>query len=36
LTCDDSNLGSRKTIEKNGGVFQDLNNGKRRYWISLT
>ena len=41
LTCDDSNLGSRKTIEKNGGVFENLYQesstaeAKRRYWIKL-
>ena len=33
LTCDDTNTGSRATIEKNGGVFEDTRNGKRRYWI---
>ena len=33
LTCDDSNAGSRATIEKNGGVYEDTRNGKRRYWI---
>jgi predicted acetyltransferase len=41
LTCDDSNLGSSKTIENNGGVFEDLVKdssmevAKRRYWIKL-
>jgi predicted acetyltransferase len=39
LTCDDDNLGSIRTIEKNGGVFDqivsgpDLEKPKRRYWI---
>ncbi|MCU1515736.1 MAG: acetyltransferase [Pseudarthrobacter sp.] len=33
LTCDVSNAGSRATIEKNGGVCEDIRNGKRRYWI---
>ena len=33
LTCDVSNAGSRATIEKNGGVYEDTRNGKRRYWI---
>ncbi len=34
LTCDENNVGSRATIEKNGGVCEDTRNGKRRYWIS--
>lgn len=38
LTCDDDNIGSIKTIEKNGGVFDSVVTGsgeklKRRYWI---
>jgi predicted acetyltransferase len=33
LTCDEDNAGSRATIEKNGGVYEDSRNGKRRYWI---
>jgi predicted acetyltransferase len=33
LTCDVSNAGSRATIEKNGGAYEDTRNGKRRYWI---
>lgn len=33
LTCDENNAGSRATIEKNGGVYEDTRNGKRRYWI---
>lgn len=37
LTCDDDNVGSIKTIEKNGGVLESIvtdgNNRKRRYWI---
>lgn len=42
LTCDEDNLGSIKTIVKNGGVFENkiLNEGKtthtNRYWIKLT
>jgi predicted acetyltransferase len=41
VTCDDDNIGSRKIIEKNGGVFensiQDASSMivKRRYWIEL-
>jgi predicted acetyltransferase len=39
VTCDDDNIGSIKTIEKNGGVLEnvvcgpDLLKPKRRYWI---
>jgi predicted acetyltransferase len=39
LTCDVDNLGSIRTIEKNGGVLQDVVDNadgtapKRRYWI---
>lgn len=39
VTCDDDNVGSIRTIEKNGGVLQDLvasAEGRRvirRYWI---
>lgn len=40
ITCDDDNVGSRKIIERNGGVFADHgvsdDSGKlvRRYWIA--
>lgn len=34
LTCDETNDGSRLTIERNGGVYEDSRNGKRRYWIA--
>jgi predicted acetyltransferase len=39
VTCDDDNIGSIRTIEKNGGVLDDiifvphLAKPKRRYWI---
>ena len=39
VTCDDDNIGSIKTIEKNGGVLANVVSGsdpkkpKRRYWI---
>jgi predicted acetyltransferase len=39
VTCDDDNIGSIKTIEKNGGALEgvisgpDLDKPKRRYWI---
>jgi predicted acetyltransferase len=40
LTCDDDNIGSIKTIEKNGGRLEsvisgpELKKAKRRYWIA--
>jgi predicted acetyltransferase len=40
VTCDDDNVGSIRTIEKNGGVLEDIVAGangakpKRRYWIA--
>lgn len=40
VTCDDDNLGSIRTIEKNGGRLEniitgpDLAKAKRRYWIA--
>ena len=39
VTCDDDNVGSIRTIEKNGGVLENIvtgpegARGKRRYWI---
>jgi predicted acetyltransferase len=33
LACDEDNAGSRRVIEAAGGVFEDVRNGKRRYWI---
>ncbi len=33
VTCDDDNVASARTIERNGGVHEDTRNGKRRYWI---
>jgi len=41
LTCDDDNVGSIKTIERNGGVLENVVTGpelfkpKRRYWIEI-
>lgn len=40
VTCDEGNLGSQKTIEKNNGVLEniiDIPGGKRkmRYWIEI-
>ena len=36
LTCDDDNVASARTIETNGGVLEDVRNGKRRYWITVS
>ncbi len=34
LTCEDGNVGSARTIERLGGVLQDVSgSGTRRYWI---
>jgi hypothetical protein len=33
VTCDDDNEPSRRTIERNGGVLEDIRKGRRRYWI---
>jgi predicted acetyltransferase len=33
ITCDEDNTGSRRAIEKNGGVLEDVRHGKRRYWV---
>ena len=39
LTCDDDNIGSIRTIEKNGGILAEVITGpgldkpKRRYWM---
>lgn len=41
VTCDDDNIGSIRTIEKNGGVLEEVVHGPdrdrpiRRYWIEL-
>jgi|Napbiome12C3dose_1001474.scaffolds.fasta_scaffold00001_315 predicted acetyltransferase len=41
VTCDDTNLGSAKIIEANGGILENkVDNGrdnplKRRYWIKI-
>jgi predicted acetyltransferase len=33
VTCDDDNVGSRRTIEAAGGRYEDTRGVKRRYWI---
>ena len=39
VTCDDTNVASARTIERNGGVLEDIRDtwlGRaRRYWITL-
>ncbi|MDN5894888.1 MAG: GNAT family N-acetyltransferase [Nocardioides sp.] len=35
LTCDEDNVGSIRTIESQGGDFERILIGKRRYWIDL-
>jgi predicted acetyltransferase len=35
LTCDVDNEASRRTIEANGGVQEDIRGDKRRFWIDL-
>jgi predicted acetyltransferase len=35
VTCDDSNVGSRRVIEANAGVLAEVGDGTCRYWISL-
>lgn len=39
VTCDDDNVGSARSIERNGGVLEDVRTTdagiKRRYWITL-
>ncbi|UJP08719.1 GNAT family N-acetyltransferase [Microbacterium sp. KUDC0406] len=32
ITCDEDNVGSARTIERNGGAYEDTRGGKRRYW----
>ena len=33
ITCDFDNVGSRKVIERNGGVLEDCRGGKLRFWV---
>ncbi|MBM7662200.1 putative acetyltransferase [Bacillus mesophilus] len=35
LTCDESNIGSRKVIEANQGLLTQINNESCYYWIDL-
>jgi predicted acetyltransferase len=34
LTCDESNVASRRVIEANGGVLERVVGGEARYWIT--
>lgn len=36
VTCDDDNLASATVIERNGGVLEDVRDGKRRYWVTTS
>jgi predicted acetyltransferase len=36
VTCDVDNVGSRRTIERNGGVYEDTREGKLRFWVTCT
>jgi predicted acetyltransferase len=33
VTCDETNVASRKVIEANGGVLEDSRGGKLRFWV---
>jgi predicted acetyltransferase len=35
ITCEEGNVGSARTIESQGGVFESIFKDKRRYWIDL-
>ncbi len=35
VTCEDDNVASARTIERCGGVLEDVRQGMRRYWIDL-
>ncbi|MGN6162199.1 MAG: GNAT family N-acetyltransferase [Marmoricola sp.] len=35
VACDDDNEPSARTIERNGGVMEDIRDGVRRYWIDV-
>ncbi|MCD4533456.1 GNAT family N-acetyltransferase [Nocardioides sp. cx-169] len=36
VTCDDDNEASRRTIEVNGGVYEDTRGRKLRFWIDTS
>lgn len=33
ITCDATNLASRRVIERNGGIFSDASDGTLRFWV---
>ena len=33
VTCDEDNTASRLVIEHNGGILEDVRQGKLRYWV---
>jgi predicted acetyltransferase len=33
LTCDAANVGSRRVIDSNGGVFEDQRDDRLRFWV---
>jgi predicted acetyltransferase len=35
ITCDIDNMGSQKVIERCGGIFENLTDDLRRYWIDI-
>lgn len=35
LTCYSSNVASRRVIEKNGGIIDDVREGSLRFWVEL-
>jgi predicted acetyltransferase len=35
VTCEETNVASARTIESQGGLLEDVRDGKRRYWIDL-
>lgn len=35
VTCHEDNLGSRRVIERNGGVLEDVRDHECRYWLPL-
>jgi predicted acetyltransferase len=36
VTCDEDNVASARTIESQGGRFEGVHTGKRRYWIATS
>ena len=35
ITCNENNMLSKKVIEKNGGIMENIISGKCRYWITF-